>query len=210
MAPKKPTPTPADIEALVDTSYATGADLPTVRDVILDAKLPPASHDHGKPADFAQALARRIQAVRLKVEYGWTYDKIAAHLGYADRSSCRRAILNAMNHVLAEDITTMRAIENARYDHLHSRFWPLAIGIDPDTGDDIDDGPNVQAAKMVLDISARRARLNGLDAPQQVTISSGAAAELADALGALHEVVMGEAWEEDRGQGDRETPAIEG
>lgn len=205
---KTPEPTNEDIDALVETHYGN-LDEPTVRNAILNATLPPASVDQGKVLDLPAALARRIQAVRLKVEYGWSYDKIAAHLGYSDRSSCRRAILNAMNHVLAEDIATMRAIENARYDALHARYWPLAHGIDED-GNPLDDGPNLQAAKMVLDISARRARLNGLDAPQQVTISSGAAAELADALGALHEVVMGEAWEEDREQGDRETPAIEG
>lgn len=167
-----------------------------IRDAITTMALPPPAEDAKGWVnhDIARVTARRIQAIRLRVEHRWSYERIAAHLGYNDKSAAYRAIDNALKQVLTEDVGVLRAMDNATLDELHATWWPRARGYDTD-GNPLPDGPDLDASKHILDIQARRARLNGLDAPVQVAISSGAAAELADALADLHQIVLGEAWE---------------
>ena len=75
------------------------------------------------------------------------------------------------NHLqrVAENTEQLRALENHRYDSLWAVWYPQAIGMRlQDDGTVIQDpeGPNQKAAEMCLKISARRAKINGLDAPK--------------------------------------------
>lgn len=52
---------------------------------------------------------------------GWTYDQIAAELGFADRSAARKAVERAMRDTLTEPANEARQRELDRLDALHRK-----------------------------------------------------------------------------------------
>jgi hypothetical protein len=140
----------------------------------------PASQDRGAPGhDLAEASARRAQAVTMRLS-GLTYEQIAERLGYADKSAVRHTVLRALDRREAARVDELRDVENARLDRANAALWPAVLKGDPKSVD------------TFIRLSARRARLNGLDAPQQIAVTSGLQADFADTLAGLQEVVLGE------------------
>ena len=163
-------PTDAETDALLDT---------------LDL-LPPASEDAGTPGhDLARAAARRVQAVRLRMS-GATYDQVAETCGYSNRSAARQAVMRALTRLEVESVGELRALENARLDADEVVLRTL-IG-DRNRPDSV----RIKAIDSRLRLSARRARLNGMDAPLQVALSAGVTAELEDALAEAAALIEGE------------------
>lgn len=144
------------------------------------AALQPASAYRGDTGhDEAVAAANRARAVALKLS-GLPYEQVAVLAGYANKSAARQAVLRALDRWEESSVAELRQTENARLDRAQAAIWEKVV-----SGD-------LQAVDTLVRLSARRARMNGLDAPQQVSITSGAQAALHDALADLRHVVLGE------------------
>lgn len=164
------TPDPGDLSTGPPTNAETDALLDTI-----NTTLGPASDDHGSGAhDLARASARRIQAVRLRL-LGTTYDRIAQICGYTDKSSAAKAVKNALAKIEVETVSELRTLENLRIDADEQELRTIIANTTSAT-------VKIRALDSRRNLSARRSRLNGLDAPVAVTLSAGVAADLADAL----------------------------
>lgn len=142
----------------------------------LEETATPASEAHGNPGhDTADQVARGARLVRLRAQR-LTYAQIAEEEGYADAASARNALMRALKRHEAENVTELRALENLGLD-TDERALRAIIS---DRG--VKAEHRIAAVNARTRVSARRARLNGLDAPLQVQVSAGVAAELADAL----------------------------
>lgn len=104
--------------------------------------------------EIAVTREKERQAVEM-VLTGATLDEIAAAVGYADKSGAWRAIHRSLDRHEVAAVSEMRALENARLDKIQTVLWPLAL-----EGD-------LKAIDRLLRLFERRARLNGLDQPQQ-------------------------------------------
>lgn len=157
----------------------TAADLPD---------LPPAGDRQGNPGhDTALERATGIRLLTLRTQ-GLTYEQIAQEMGYADGSGARHALRRALDRHEAEAAADLRHIENMRLD-ADERALRGIIGNAQAPAKD-----RIAAVNSRTRVSARRARLNGLDAPIAVTLSAGVSADLADALAearALFDTVPG-------------------
>ena len=102
------------------------------------------------------------QAVRLR-KAGVTYDQIAAQLGYASRSSARRAVVRLLQANTVEAVGDLRTLEDGRLDDMLRAIYGAAVQGDLATID------------RILRISERRAKLWGLDAAvkQEITGADG-------------------------------------
>jgi hypothetical protein len=110
---------------------------------------------------------------------GLSYDQIAERMGVAVDTVSKlveRNLTRARN-TIAEP---MRDLENSRLDRVQAAIWPDALKGDP------------TAVGLFLQISARRARMNGLDAPKQIALSANVRVEMQQALADLRSVVLGE------------------
>lgn len=154
-------------------------------DAALEA-LPPAEELQGDPGhDQALTLARAAALMRDRAN-SLTYAEMAERHGYADPSGARQALLRALERREADNARHLRTIENDRYE-LDQRAL-RAIIVDPQATA----ATRIRAIDARTRSAARHARLNGLDAPVQVAISAGVAADLADALAEVEQVIMGE------------------
>ena len=148
--------------------------------------LPPASARRGDPGhDQAAERASAIRLLTLRAG-GLTYEQIAAETGYADASGARQALLRALDRHEAENAAELRTVENLRLD-TDERALRAII-----SDRDLPPAVRIRAIDTRTRLSARRARMNGLDAPVQVAISAGVQADLEDALAEIHDLVFGE------------------
>lgn len=153
---------------------------PAEVNAVLSGDLGPGAADQGNPGhDTARAIARRVQAVDMRIA-GARYADIAEQFGYTDPSTARGVVMRSLRAVEAEKVGELRELENARLDLAQQAIWPKVLRGDP------------QALNAWIRLSKRRADLNGLDAPKQVIISSGTQAALEDALADLQQLIMGE------------------
>ena len=132
----------------------------------------PASERRGVPGhDQAHDRAAGAELMRLRM-MGLSYAQIAQEAGYADGSGARNALLRALDRHEAENATQLRTVENLRLD-ADERALRSIIG-DPTA-------PAVTKIKAIdsrTRLSARRSRLNGLDAPVQVQFDIDTAREM--------------------------------
>lgn len=158
-------------------------------DALLDALevLPPAHEDHGGYTghELARAAARRTMAVRLRLS-GATYQQIADQCGYSNKSNARQVVLRALTRLEVESVGELRALENARLDADEMVLRSIIAKGSNKPAD------RIRAIDSRLRLSARRARLNGLDAPLQVALSAGVTASLEDALAEAEALIRGE------------------
>jgi hypothetical protein len=89
------------------------------------------------------------------------------------RHLINRTLATAENRAVEE----MRELENARLDRAQVAIWPNVL-----VGD-------YRAVMVFLQISQRRAKLNGLDAPASVVISPDVRGEMERALSDLQQVL---------------------
>jgi hypothetical protein len=118
-----------------------------------------------------------------------SYAQIAQELGYSDPATARNLIMRALARREQEKVEELRALENAALDADEVELR-LIIGT---RGNKVQD--RLRAIDTRTRLSARRARLNGLDAPVQVQISAGVQERLDSALRHAREVVLGDVIE---------------
>jgi hypothetical protein len=108
----------------------------------------------------AQRQQRRALAIELKLG-GWTWDRIAARLGYYDRSHASRDAREEIERISAEqreNALHLRDLIFERYERLISASWEAALGGDPD------------AAEAVRKLTADEVKLLGLAAAVKVDL----------------------------------------
>ena len=150
----------------------------------IEDTLPPASEARGVPGhDSATELARGARLLRLRAAR-MTYEQIAAEMGYADKAAARNALIRALQRHEAENVTELRTLENLALD-ADERVLRGIIQ-DPQAPP----AARIKAVDSRVRLSARRSRLNGLDAPIQVALSAGVAADLQDALAEAEAVLV--------------------
>lgn len=98
-------------------------------------------------------------AIELKSQ-GYSLEKIAEHLGYANKSSVSRLIEQEMAATPVEKIDSLRQTEGRSLGWIQRKLIRIAKDEDESTHDRVD------ALKALTSLSARRAKLFGLDAPQ--------------------------------------------
>lgn len=158
-------------DAVPDLYFGTPAEL----EEALRA-LPPARQAQGDPGhDQAGEYLRGIKLIRLR-RARLTYAQIAAEMGYYDASAARQALLRALDRHEADDARTLRILENHALDADESTLRGIIGNTQASAAE------RIRAVDARTRLSARRSRLNGLDAPIQVAISAGVEADLADAL----------------------------
>lgn len=135
--------------------------------------------------------ARAVEATRLRAE-GVPYREIADRLGYPSENAANKAVLGLLRRTEVEAVDDLRALEAERLDYL-TRVTLEGITASAVSPQGLSGGLITAAVR----ISERRARLLGLDVPQQVQIGrpvnidevareliecieAGAEAELAD------------------------------
>lgn len=136
-----------------------------------------------KTAKKIKIAERRQMATDLR-KTGLSFRQIAMFMGEAlgirySESMAYRDVTYTLNAILektSETAEELLTLELARLDDLFAAWWPQAVGLEPLAGKDLsipevlDDwldsvpsGPDKDAAKIILDVMARRAKMAGLD-----------------------------------------------
>ena len=109
-------------------------------------------------ATRALAVAGRQRDALAARLAGMSYEAIAEHLGYADKSGAFRACMAAIKALPVENAEQVRSLELARLDRMLAAVWPNVIrGIS-------------SAVHAALAVEERRCRLLGMDAPSRVDV----------------------------------------
>lgn len=138
------------------------------------------------------AQAARLRALR------FSYEQIAAQLGYADHSGARKAAERGRNRAVREPHQDMILMDLAELDEMAREAWGVLRNTHyvVDRGEVVrlageplvDDSPVLTAIGRLLDIQTRRAKLVGLDQPARATVTharadvDAAVAELAEVM----------------------------
>lgn len=140
-----------------------------------------ATDGDGRTQKELQYKARRTAALSYKLA-GLTYEQIADRLStegtVISEDGVRDLITRTLSRAENQGVGLLRELENARLDRAQAAIWPKVL--EGDLG----------AVNTFLNISARRSRMNGLDAPTQLNISMGVKVEMEQALRQLEEVVL--------------------
>lgn len=134
----------------------------------IQEQLAPRHTGTGISAANAELTASEIRAVQLKMA-GLAYHEIGNQLGVAP-DTARNYVARGLDKWGWHAVDEYRRLELARLDAVMARLWPDVLGR-PGRGDG-DPGvpPDKEAVRLFLQISQRRARLLGLDAPEQVQV----------------------------------------
>ena len=98
---------------------------------------------------------------------GWTFDEIADHVGYADRSSAKRAYDAALKRWGTAAVEEVRASEGERIDQLWRRVSTAIAQL----GTDADPNELATLTNSAIRISGARRQLFGMDAPRQLEVT---------------------------------------
>jgi hypothetical protein len=113
-----------------------------------------------------EAVADRERLALLEYLGGATYEAVAERVGYANRSSARKAVQRALvarAAVLEEDIRVARVLHVARLERLLSTWMPRALGSD-------EQAPCHRAGEMVLKLMDRLAIAHGVSVTEPVKV----------------------------------------
>lgn len=122
--------------------------------------------------------ARRVEAMSLRIA-GFTYPQIAERLETTD-SAASEVVSKALSEAENESAEQLRSVENQRLDRAQASIWTKVLAGDLD------------AVDRFLKISARRAKMNGLDEPTNVNMSVSVKQEMENALATLENIVDAE------------------
>ena len=124
-------------------------------------------------------VQRDARAAEL-ISDGWTYDAVAAELGYTDRGSCWRAVQTVLIETARGTRTEeLRLQQLAELDALKGTMWATVLSPPPladhtgrivkdDDGREVpDEQARTAAAQVIIRAGERIARLRGLDAPRK-------------------------------------------
>lgn len=123
-----------------------------------------------------QQQARRAEAMTYLLA-GMSYEQIGERLGIS-KAGAVDMIHRTLDMAEQRGVDELRSVENARLDRAQAAIWTAVL-----QGD-------LKAIDTFLKISARRARLNGLDAPTQINLKVSVRAEMEAALNELEQVVL--------------------
>ncbi|AWN07675.1 Rnase E [Microbacterium phage Hendrix] len=119
---------------------------------------------------------RRAEALSLRLA-GLSYETIGNRLGISKQAAAQM-VQRSLEHAEQQGVAALRAEENARLDRAQSAIWGDVI-----QGD-------LKAIGVFLQISAARAKMNGLYSPTQVQMSVSIRKDMEDALASLEELVL--------------------
>lgn len=108
------------------------------------------------PRDVNAAL-RAAEAMKLRAQK-LGYDEIAKRCGYSSRSACYVAVQRELQRTIILNTEELRREELHMLDTLHAEIWPLAV--------DPNNKARLFAVDRLISIAERRAKLMGLDIPQ--------------------------------------------
>lgn len=123
--------------------------------------------------------ARRTEALSLRLA-GLSYAAIGERLGISGNAA-QNMVDRSLERAENQGVHRLRAEENARLDRAQMAIWGDVI-----KGD-------LKAIGVFLQISAARAKMNGLYAPTQVQMSVSIRQEMEEALSNLETLVLHEA-----------------
>lgn len=130
----------------------------------------------GQPGDKTELTLREIRAVQLRAA-GADYNQIAKALQYANRSGAFKAVRRALQRWGSEAVEELRILELHRLDTITQKLWPQVVGSparEQDNGPPLPaKAPDPKAMELYLKVSARRAKLLGLDAPTALELTGG-------------------------------------
>lgn len=122
-------------------------------------------------------VSRRIEALSLRMA-GLSVEQIAERQQVTIHEVIS-LLKSTEGHDSSETLEDMRKVENARLDRAQAAIWPRVL-----EGDE-------KAIATFLNISTRRAKLNGLDAATKIDMSVSVRNEMERALAQLETVVLG-------------------
>jgi hypothetical protein len=96
-----------------------------------------------------------VQVLELR-KAGWTFERIAQRLGYANKSGAWKAYDRALTATLQEPADELRALERERLDALFGSMYEIAVT-----------KGSARHAEVALKAMEQRARLLGLNAPER-------------------------------------------
>ena len=126
----------------------------------------PAPKHRGTVELTPEEADRYRQVVDLR-RAGWTFDEIAQHVGYADRSGAKAAYDAALRRWGTQAVDDLRQSEGERIDQLWRRISAAIAQLGPEA----DANQLATLTNSAVRISGARRQLFGMDAPRQVEIS---------------------------------------
>lgn len=156
----------------------------------------PGTHAGKSPGSMEEAVVRANRALELRMA-GATWQQIADTLGYRHPSSARQAVNRALEREQDRMVSLRdeyRTIQLLRTERALRAIWSQVVAGD------------LFAVDRMLKIMERQAKLMGLDAPTQVTITEETKGELVTLISDLERVLIpGEVADADStGGGDGE------
>lgn len=117
---------------------------------------------------------------------GMTYEQIGDRLDISPQGA-HGLVMRTLEETRNYAVDDLREIENARLDRAQSAIWSDVINGD------------IEAIRVFLRISERRAKMNGLDAPSKIAMAVEIRQEMEQQLQVLESVVLdqGSANEQD-------------
>lgn len=120
--------------------------------------------------------ARRVEAMSLMIA-GLTPEQIGERMGIS-ASGVKSLVNRTLERATNRNVDALREIENQRLDRAQAAIWTKVLNGD------------LKAIDTFLRISARRARINGIDAPTNINLNIGIKQEMEQALAELEAVVI--------------------
>jgi len=140
--------------------------------------------------DRARYVTRVAHAANLRL-MGLPWQRVADEAGYASRGAAFTSVMGYLRRQADESVAELREQESARLDRAAAAIYNKVL-----QGD-------ARAQDTWLRNRASYRLLNGLNAPVQVALSSGAQAAMYDALSEVEALVMGQVLDR------KDDPAVE-
>lgn len=107
---------------------------------------------HNRDANAAQRAAMAVKLRSMKM----TYEDVAKQCGYANASSCRKAILRELERTVVENVDELRKEECESLERLEFECWKIFYDKEREKG-------RLFAVDRIIAIKDRRAKLMSLD-----------------------------------------------
>lgn len=124
---------------------------------------------------------RDVDAARLRAE-GWTYERIANEVGFADHTGARKAVQRALRASVRDANDTATHLELNSLDEMAREAWQVLQRthvvvsqgrvVELDGVPVPDDAPVLAAIDRLLKIQERRSKLLGLDEPTRSRVET--------------------------------------
>lgn len=124
----------------------------------------------------SERRAKRTEALTLRLA-GFTWEQIADRMQMSE-SGVKALVERTLSRAEQQNAAELREVENMRLDRAQAAIWTKVLAGD------------LPAVDTFLRISARRSKLNGLDAPTQIELSVNVKQEMEAALQQLEAVVL--------------------